>query len=109
MQALSKRNRIFLRSFSLTAFILACAVTAMLSMAYTVTVIEQNAYGRQIEIIAFDSESVTVLGSRFNIPLAEALQKVTAFIEKYSLGIIKLLGMAVATVEELILKLIKLV
>ena len=104
MKVLKRRNLIFFRTFSVTSFMLICVITVIFAMAYVVTVIEKNAFGRTLEYLTFDSEGFTVLGHTFNFPLVAVVEKTESLVNKYSLGIIKLLGMAVNTVEELIIK-----
>ncbi len=104
------RHRIFLRAFSVTAFMLLCVSTVVTACGYVYTVVEHNAFGRNVTAFWVTSKDyVKIFGREFYLPVVSVYESVSGFISRYCSGTIKLLGFAINTVEELINKLINLI
>ncbi len=110
MKRLSVGQKMFLRSFWVTAFMLFCLGTAIVASGYVYTVVEHNAFGREVEAFAVTSKDyITVFGREIYFPLVSSTENAIRYIKLYSGGIAKLLGIAVTTSEELLKRLIELI
>ncbi len=110
MKKLIYRYRIFLRSFSVTAFMLLCIGVALTACGYVYTVVEHNAFGREVSAFSVVSKDyVMFFGKEFYFPVISVFETIADLIRQYSSGIIKLLGFAVISTKELINQLIELI
>ncbi len=104
------RHRIFLRAFSVTAFMLLCVSTVVTACGYVYTVVEHNAFGHNVTAFAVTSKDyVEAFGREFYLPVISVWEGVSGFVSRYCSGTIKLLGFAINTTEELINELINLI
>lgn len=110
MKKIIYRHRIFFRAFLVTAFMLLCVSTVVTACGYVYTVVEHNAFGRNVTAFSATSKDyVKIFGREFYLPVVSVHESVSGFIVKYCSGTIKLLGFAINTAEELINKIINLI
>ena len=110
MKKIIHRHRVFFRAFLVTAFMLLCAGVVVTACGYVYTVVERNAFGRNVTAFSVTSKDyVGIFGREFYLPVVSVYESVSGFIVKYCLGTIKLLGFAINTAEELINNLINLI
>ncbi len=110
MKKLIYRHRIFLRAFSVTAFMLLCVSTVVTACGYIYTVVEHNVFGHNVTAFSVTSKDyIEVFGREFYLPVISVWEGVSGFVGGYCSGTIKLLGFAINTAEELINKLINLI
>lgn len=101
MKRISKKNRIVLRSMTVTLFILTCAVVAILFMGKAYSSIQRDAYGVDISAFSVDSRDyITVFGKDVYFPLINVLQTAKELFMRYCSGLIKLLGYAIDITKE---------
>ncbi len=103
------RHRLFLRSFWITEFICMCISVILIACGYVYSVVEHNAFGREVTAFAITSKDyITVFGREIYLPVITIGETVLEFVKQYSSGIIKLLGFAVTSTEELIYRIVNL-
>lgn len=110
MKKIIYRHRIFLRAFSVTAFMLLCISTVVTACGYVYTVIEHNAFGHNVRAFSVTSKDyVEFFGNEFYLPVVSIYESISGFVGKYCSGTVKLLGFAINTAEELINQFINLI
>ncbi len=110
MKKIIYRHRIFFRAFLVTAFMLLCVSTVVTACGYVYTVIEYNAFGRNVTAFSVTSKDyVGIFGREFYLPIVSVYESISGFVGKYCSGTVKLLGFAINTAEELLNQLINLI
>lgn len=100
---ITKRNRLTARTAFVTFFIIACGIIAAVLMGRVVSVVEGNAFGRQVTVFAVPNDrEFIIFGKTFDFPIIAVFKRIGTYIRRYAPGIIKLLGFAVNAVKELI-------
>lgn len=91
-----------IKSSMLTLVLLTLVIIAVSLMGVVYSEMEFTAFGRNVSFLeAVEKDRLSIFGKEFYFPLETAVENLEYYIESYSPGIIKLLGYAVNTLEEL--------
>lgn len=96
-------SRLIIRSAAVTFFMLTCAFFAFYFMGHAFSKMEMTTFERQTEAFYIvDWDKFSIFGKEYYIPVMTIFDKIYKLFNSYCSGIIKLLGIAYSSVEELI-------